>query len=292
MKIKRNFRKNAYTLVEVLITILVMSIFFLIISVSFNATCTAIKTERYVYTKITAQDKFQVLFGIIEDTLKWSGSMNVFLKNVDGFKSIDSENGIQINTDKNKISVQTAVVDNLILKKVDGYDNKFECLCDTDKDDNEYEVLLIDKFTNTTEATVINLNITFNGTEAIINPIPPSNMEYCFLIRDRDEEREIEFDSLGDKTGFTDKGYQVYFKSFYFEKEDEEETGKVIMETWKPGFTYSPTVVLLDNVLTFIPTKTNNGKNIEVTISLEIPRIKKNKINITKKREFWIPDEK
>ncbi len=309
MKNKPYGRKKGYTLAEILVTLLVMSIFFLIISISFQATSTVIKTEQYVHQKLASQEKFQVLFGIMEDTLKWSGSMNTFLSKMDTFKEINSDNGISIDASGTRMTVQTAIVESLILKKIesDQATNVFLPLSKSKFENRNYkalftEALLDYMMTGTDPATVINITampspttLTDVGTETriTVTPTPPASMNYCFLIRDRNTDGDIlKFEAISDRPSFTDEGYQIFINKFYLDRTEGEETGKIVMETWKPGFTYSPTVILLENVKDFKLATTTTLESIHATVTVKIPSNKSgNYFEITKIRDFWIPDD-
>lgn len=115
----RTHKRRAFTLVETLITMLILGIFMMIISMSFDIMDRAKRWNEKITAEFYNDRNIDTMFSILENEIKYTGSLSMVLKKYDnGVFVTDANAGISATNDE-ELVVQYASVEPLFFNKGD-----------------------------------------------------------------------------------------------------------------------------------------------------------------------------
>lgn len=317
-------KRKGMTIAELLISILIFSIFLIVLFASLDIVIKAMETQDMIVSKLYTASKINFLFGILEDEFKWLGSFGKGVENLGGPFDISNPKGFQATYNGTDVTFdyQYAVIENFVLQKKDAstYEKVFSDAVITNKVDfnggGKYLVILSDNhMSGVATATVDNLifNPSADATNATItlsnlyNPEShPATKIYFVRIR-KENSSELVTDENGN-----DNYYEQLVRGRLFYNDNES---KIFLNTRKGFSSFSSTMTILDDVESFemsfydsaitswVPTRSDyeNVTAIKTTITVNIPVSKsiekrygtdnKDLIQLTKERVFWLPPD-
>lgn len=315
-------KRSAMTITELLISILIFSIFLIVLFASINIVINAMEAQDLIVSKLYTASKINFLFGILEDEFKWLGSFGKGLENLGGPFDIANSKGFQATYHGTDVTFdyQYAVIENFVLQKKGAgtYEKVFSDAVSTNKVDfnggEKYLVILSDNhMSSVATATVDNLifNPSADATNATITLINlynpeshPATKVYFVRIRDGNSAAMVL-----DEDGNTDHYEQLVRGKLLYDCDES----KIYLNVKKGFSAFNSTMTILDEVdkfeLSFFDSSANswtpNPSDYEAVtaiksiITLNIPVSRsiekrcgtenKNMIQLTKERVFWLP---
>ena len=307
---KRMKKRKGTTLIELVVVLVMMSLFIYIVFNVFNVTYDAYNFNREFAAKMYAQTNVDNFFEIFEKELMYAGSMGNVIEELSVFANDGiSENPTitnSVNTKSATIITQYALAEQLILTKKDKGRYEDEAGISPDATEKTYFALYPNAFNETgpdlevwtlaydeigtpTEATTVKIieaipeTYTIDGTEATaleiklenIDPIPASYTYLSSLLN------EISFESMkgldleleADKENWS--GEMIYKTTIYKEASD------VKLNRYIPTIDSTYTINLINNVDSF--QATNLSDNFIATISYIVPEIEESTITVSRK---------
>jgi hypothetical protein len=321
-------KRKGMTIAELLISILIFSIFLIVLFSSLNIVINAMETQDMIVSKLYTASKINFLFGILEDEFKWLGSFGKGVENLGGPFDIANPKGFQATYHGTDVTFdyQYAVIENFVLQKkgASAYEKVFSDAVITNKVDfnggEKYLVILSDNhMSSVATATVDNLifNPSADATNATItlsnlyNPEShPATKIYFVRIREGNDETNTK---PRDENGNTDYLEQLVRGKLTYDYDES----KIFLNVKKGFSAFNSTMTILDDVdkfeLSFYDSSSNSWttnptedeyedvRAIKSVITLNIPVSKsiekrfgtenKNMIQLTKERVFWLPPE-
>lgn len=321
-------KRKGMTIAELLISILIFSIFLIVLFSSLNIVINAMETQDMIVSKLYTASKINFLFGILEDEFKWLGSFGKGVENLGGPFDIANPKGFQATYHGTDVTFdyQYAVIENFVLQKkgTSAYEKVFSDAVITNKVDfnggEKYLVILSDNhMSSVATATVDNLifNPSADATNATItlsnlyNPEShPATKIYFVRIREGNSATKV-LDENGNQ-----EHYEQLVRGKLFYDYDES---KIFLNVKKGFSAFNSTMTILDDVdkfeLSFYDSSSNSSSNswttnpteyehvtaIQATITVNIPvsrsieeRYKEDNpdlIRLTKNRVFWLPPD-
>lgn len=110
-------KRNGFTLVETLITLIMLGIFIMIINLSFNVMDNAKRWNEKITAEFYSDRNIDTMFSILENEIKYSGSLSMVLKKFENDVFLQEENAGISATNNKELIVQYASVDPLFFKK-------------------------------------------------------------------------------------------------------------------------------------------------------------------------------
>ena len=287
-------RKDGFTLVEVIFTMVLLSLFMVALLQVFNITYKGYQHNRLLAGKMYAKSNIDGLFNIIEEELKYSGSQNKALNALFGLTSSDDVKAIKVDDSGNSDSITTkyALAEKIVLTHAypepedDVYLALFEAQLPVSriKDENDgttaiedYEglwTLTYDDLVNPTDAdpaklraykrdddTKINekqgVELTFNSGDTPLDYVSPIIYESSFGLSSGSVISSIHIDENDKKEWY---GEIIYKTRIYHSADDK----MIRMEREIPTIDKTYTINILDSVESFNITENSNVYQIEI----------------------------
>ena len=147
------------TIAELLITMLIFSIFLIVLFSSLNIVINAMETQDMIVSKLYTASKINFLFGILEDEFKWLGSFGKGLQHLESpFDDIFNPKGLTATQNGTDVTLQYqyAVIENFVLQKKDAinYEIVFRDATATEVDGEYFVILSDEQMIDTAKATI------------------------------------------------------------------------------------------------------------------------------------------
>ncbi len=307
-------KRRGMTIAELLISILIFSIFLIVLFSALNIVINAMETQDMIVSKLYTASKINFLFGILEDEFKWLGSFGKGVSTLGGAFDVSNSKGFEVKPTPGSSDVifdyQYAVIENFVLQKQedDVYEVVFPNATATVVG-GEYFVILSDEQMNTAATATINSMSDFSpgATDATVTITPSHDATRIYFVRIRGDN----FDTKPtDENGNPDNLEQLVRGNFFY----NHEKSTIYLNTRKGFSAFNSTMTVLDDVEAFemnfydssistwttTPSDYGDVSAIKTIITVSIPVSESIKrrcvdnpemIQLTKSRVFWLPPD-
>ncbi len=279
-------RRSGFTLTEVLISLIIIFIFFTALMITFDVVTRSYDVNKTAVLRLYAEANIDNLFNIIEEELRYAGSMKNLLK-----LALDSS-GTVINATDNTVRIEYALSEKIILKKEENddykdypiitdstntyfalfaskfpevYNNSLWALYYDNLDDPATDII---QFINISKAD--SLSVTENLKATVIDAknkdgISPASSEVRYI----SPFSYISTDTiLKNSDGKTWYGENAYVDTIYSTFTNDSTI--IVMDKYIPTIESTFTIYIADAIKTFDIEKNDDGNYFEITVEYVI----------------------
>jgi len=289
--------KSGFTFVELLVSLIILSIIMLILLQNMGMLNRVFVLNRKALLRAYAETNVENLFLIIEDELKYTGSLYFLLKNVDGMRVEDESYKIEGDS---TITVSYAVAEKIILnRETCGENYYYYALFESefpstntsgvnwtvqfnslDDDETEVKLLKVEVYEGTNTTCGGNALIILDSNIKDVDDNPTTGLQFFIPVDYWELDKEIKIE------GKNYYGERIATSTIYLNTENNT----MIMKKYIPTIEKTYELWLMDNVISFEASQTDNNK-ITVILVYQLPGFPDEKDRIEKRRTFWIGGE-